>query len=269
MVKESRRYQPLLRCLLPNLITCLALACGVTAIRLAIDGQFKAAVTAIIIAMLLDAMDGRVARAMQGASPFGAELDSLADLINFGVAPALIVWLSFLHLLGNAGWLFVVCFAIACSVRLARFNVTTSDLQAPGWKSKYFTGVNAPAGAALAMVPCYLEFAGLVSSLQAEASFIAVYLGILAVLMVSRVPTFSLKNSQPGRLVKTLLAAVCVGVLLGAFYYLWHMLLVGALIYLGLIPFSIMAYRRDVSLQCDDAIRMPHKNRVAAFIRLP
>ena len=190
-------------------------------------------------------------------------------MINFGVAPALIVWLSFLHLLGNTGWLFVVGFAIACGVRLARFNVTTSDPQAPGWKSKYFTGMNAPAGAALAMVPFYLEFAGLVSNLQESAPYIAVYLAVLAMLMVSRVPTFSFKTSQPGRFAKTILAAVCMGVLLGAFYYFWHMLLVGALVYIGLIPFSIMAYRRDVSLQCDNAIGMPHKPRVATPIRLP
>jgi CDP-diacylglycerol--serine O-phosphatidyltransferase len=250
------------------MITCLALACGVTAIRFAIDGQFDAAVMAIIIAMLLDAIDGRVARAMQGSSPFGAELDSLADLINFGVAPGMIVWLSFLHVLGNTGWLFVVCFAIACGVRLARFNVTTSDPGAPAWKSKYFTGVNAPAGAALAMVPFYLEFSGLVSNLQAAAPYIAVYLAVLAVLMVSRVPTFSFKTSQPGWLGKTLLGAGGMGALLGAFDHPWHVLLAGALIYLCLIPISIMAYRRDVSLQRDDAAGA-HQPMVATSMRLP
>ena len=241
------------RHLLPNAITCAALACGVTAIRFGIDGEFRTAVMAIILAMMLDALDGRVARAVDGESPFGAELDSLADLINFGVAPGVLIWLSSLHTLGNIGWIAIIFFAIACCVRLARFNVAATDPDAPAWRANYFSGVNAPAGAALAMVPLYLGFSGLVPSAANIASYVALYIVVIASLMASRIPTYSFKGVRLSKFAKLVLALGCLALLPSLFLHTWLLLLVGCCIYILLIPFSIISYRQDqVRLPGDD-----------------
>lgn len=233
------------RHLLPNAITCAALACGVTAIRFGIDGEFRTAVMAIILAMMLDALDGRVARAVDGESPFGAELDSLADLINFGVAPGVLIWLSSLHALGNLGWIAIIFFAIACCVRLARFNVATTDPDEAAWKANYFSGVNAPAGAALSMVPLYLGFSGLVPGGADIAGYVALYMAAIAALMVSRIPTYSFKNVRLSKPVKLVLALGFLVLLPSLFLHTWQLLLVGCCIYILLIPFSIINYRQD------------------------
>ena len=241
------------RFILPNVITCLALVCGVTAIRLGIDGEFLLAVSAIILAMALDAIDGRVARALDGVSPFGAELDSLADLINFGVAPGVLVWLWSLHTLGNAGWLVVIIFALACCVRLARFNVMTADPAQPTWKAKYFTGVNAPAGAVLSLAPLYLGFAGFVTDGETIARYAAVYLAAVAGLMVSRTPTFSFKQFKLTPARKIFLAAALLLLAPCLFVFPWYVMLIGSSIYLLLIPFSIVSYRHDSNRTAESA----------------
>src|SRR5260221_356947 len=135
------------RTLLPNLITLLALCAGLTAIRLAVEDKLEWAVAAIVFAALLDGIDGRIARMLKGASRFGAELDSLADFVNFGVAPALMLYFWGLHQLGNLGWIAAMVFAISTALRLARFNVMVDDPAKPAWAAKFFVGVPAPAGA--------------------------------------------------------------------------------------------------------------------------
>jgi len=233
------------RSLLPNLITCASLTCGITAIRLGIDGDFHLAVTAIILSMVLDALDGRIARAIDGTSEIGAELDSLADLINFGVAPGVVIWLWSLHALGNTGWLVVILFALACCMRLARFNVSAVEVGKPGWKAKYFTGVNAPAGAALSLVPLYLSFSGFASSGTEIARYVAIYIAIIAGLMVSRTPTFSFKKISLTPSGKIASAISLLALATALYLHPWFVLLAGSCIYILMIPFSIACHRRD------------------------
>src|ERR1700688_1145722 len=135
-----------LRIILPNLVTLLALCMGLTAIRFSIEGQFETAVVAVIVAAILDGLDGRIARALRGTSRFGAELDSLADFVAFGVAPALILYFWGLHEIKSFGWFSALVFAIAAALRLARFNVMIDDPNRPPWQVHFFTGMPAPAG---------------------------------------------------------------------------------------------------------------------------
>src|SRR5919198_2337596 len=144
---RRRRFRPIpVRTLVPNLITLIALCAGLTAIRLAIEGKMEWAVAAIVFAAVLDGIDGRVARMIKGQSKFGAELDSLADFVNFGVAPGLMLYFWQLHELRNAGWIAALVFAISGGLRLARFNATIDDPNKPPYAANFFTGVPAPAG---------------------------------------------------------------------------------------------------------------------------
>ena len=146
--RRLRRLRQIpLRTLVPNVITLLALCAGLTAIRLALEGRLELALGAIVFAAMLDAVDGRVARMIKGTSRFGAELDSLADFFNFGVAPGLILYFWGLKELGNIGWIAAMVFAICAALRLARFNVQIEDPNRPAWAGNFFTGVPAPAGA--------------------------------------------------------------------------------------------------------------------------
>src|ERR1700731_1862353 len=144
----KRRFRRIpVRTLVPNVITLLALCAGLTAIRMAFENRYVLALAAIVFAAFLDGIDGRLARFLKGTSRFGAELDSLADFVNFGVAPALILYFWTLHELGNAGWIAAMVFAISTGLRLARFNVMIDDPNRPAWAGNFFTGMPAPAGA--------------------------------------------------------------------------------------------------------------------------
>ena len=145
------------RTLLPNLITLLALCAGLTAIRLASEQRFEWALYAIVFAALLDGMDGRLARMLKGTSRFGAELDSLADFVNFGVAPALILYQWGLNEFKSVGWIAALVFALCAALRLARFNVLAEDPNRPAWAANFFVGIPAPAGAITVLLPLYLE----------------------------------------------------------------------------------------------------------------
>ena len=187
-----RRFRQIpVRTLLPNLITLLALCAGLTAMRLAVEGKLEWAVAAIVFAALLDGIDGRVARMLKGTSRFGAELDSLADFVNFGVAPALILYFWGLQELGNAGWIAAMVFAICAGLRLARFNVMIDDPNRPAWTANFFTGMPAPGGAITVLLPIYVYFLFGVPRL-APVTFL--YTLAIAFLMVSRIPVFSGKR---------------------------------------------------------------------------
>ena len=150
------------RYLAPNLITLLALCSGITAIRLAFEARFEIAVAAVILAIFLDAVDGRLARYLKGTSRFGAELDSLADFVNFGVAPAVLLYIYSLNSIRTSGWIVCLMLAIACALRLARFNVALDDPDKPPFANAFFAGIPAPAGAGLALAPFYLGFLDIV-----------------------------------------------------------------------------------------------------------
>jgi len=243
---KPRSFRPIpARYLLPNLITLLALCSGVTAIRLSAEGRFEFAVAAIIFAIVLDALDGRLARYLEGTSRFGAELDSLADFVNFGVAPAVMLYLWSLSSLHNLGWVVCLVLTIGCALRLARFNVALDDPKKPAWMAGYFTGMPAPAGALLALVPFYLGFLGVINEGHPFAREVAVYEVIVACLLVSRVPTFSGKTFTRVRreFYGPLLAGLAAVVTL-LISYPWEMLTFLSLVYLATIPIGVMRYMR-------------------------
>src|SRR5438309_3305707 len=232
------------RTLLPNLITLLALCAGLTAIRLAIEEKLEWAVAAIVFAALLDGIDGRIARLLKGTSKFGAELDSLTDFVNFGVAPALIVYLWDLHELKSAGWIAAMVFAICTGLRLARFNVMIDDPNKPAWAANFFTGIPAPAGAITVLLPIYVYFLGM-PRLSFTAPVTLVYTLAIAFLMVSRLPVFSGKRVGK-RVAPEMVLPVCVAVVL--FFallvaYPWVVLTIGTVLYLTSLPFGWMSYR--------------------------
>lgn len=234
-----------LRIVLPNLVTLLALCLGLTAIRFAVEGSFEKAVFAIIAAAVFDGLDGRLARALKGTSRFGAELDSLADFVAFGVAPALTLYFWNLHLMKSLGWFAAMVFAIACSLRLARFNVGLDDPDKPAWASHFFIGMPAPAGAVVALLPLYLHLSAL--GVPAERSAVPLqiaYLLLIAGLMASPLPHFSGKSIRrvPRDMVILVLFGVAVVVLLLATFPM-EMLAALSLCYLAFIPFSIRVHR--------------------------
>ncbi|HZD91285.1 MAG TPA: CDP-diacylglycerol--serine O-phosphatidyltransferase, partial [Pseudolabrys sp.] len=192
--RRHRRFRPVpVRLLLPNMVTLLALCAGLTAIRMAVEHRLDLALAAIVFAAALDGIDGRLARMLKGTSRFGAELDSLADFVNFGVAPALILYFWGLHDLKSAGWIVALVFAICGGLRLARFNVMIDDPDKPAWAGNFFTGIPAPAGAITVLLPIYLNFLGLADNLiTVWVTF--VYTLVIALLMVSRLPVFSGKR---------------------------------------------------------------------------
>ena len=240
-----RRFRAIpVRTLAPNLITLLALCAGLTAIRIAVEGKLEWALAAIVFAALLDGIDGRIARMLKGTSRFGAELDSLADFVNFGVAPALILYFWGLHELGNAGWIAALVFAICAGLRLARFNVMIEDPDRPAWAGNFFVGVPAPAGAITVLLPIYLFFLGVPQSIVVAWITLAYTLAI-AFLMVSRLPVFSGKQFG-GRVApdKVLPIFVCVVLFIALLIaYPWPVLMIGTLAYLISLPFGVRSYR--------------------------
>ena len=253
-IGKSRREQRLrrfkqvpIRILVPNLITLLALCSGVTAIRLGMEGRYELAVAAVILAIVLDAIDGRLARLLKGTSRFGAELDSLADFVNFGVAPAMLIYLWSLNSLKSLGWLVALCLAICCALRLARFNVAIDDPDKPAWMMNFFTGAPAPAGAGLAMAPMYLGFLGLVPDGHYIAWLVLPYTAAVALLMVSRVPTFSAKTlgSRVSRDLVLPLLGVAALVIVSLIAFTWEMLTAMSILYIALLPFGMRSYRRQ------------------------
>ena len=177
------------RMLIPNIFTLLGLCAGLTAIRMAIEHRWDLAVAALVFAAFLDGIDGRIARLLKAQSRFGAELDSLADFVNFGVAPAIIIFNWALDDLKSMGWIVVLIYAVCAALRLARFNVALERTDQPAWQKSYFVGVPAPAGAIILLLPIYAQDLGL--HLPALTPLILLYTLAIALLMVSRVPTFS------------------------------------------------------------------------------
>jgi CDP-diacylglycerol---serine O-phosphatidyltransferase len=240
---RRRRFRPIpVRMLVPNVITLLAICAGLTAIRLSTEGRMELAVAAIVFAAVLDGLDGRVARMIKGQSKFGAELDSLADFVNFGVAPGLILYFWQLHELNNGGWIAAMVFAISGGLRLARFNATMDDPNKPAFAANYFTGVPAPAGAITVLLPIYLAFLGLP---MPPAMLTAFYTLLIAFLMVSRLPVFSGKTVRmrvPPEMVLPVFVSVVflVALLIG---YPWHILSACSVLYLLSLPAGWKSYR--------------------------
>ena len=241
-----RRFQAVpLRVLLPNLVTLLALCAGLTGIRMAIEGRLELALGAIVLAAVLDGLDGRLARLLQGTSRFGAELDSLSDFVCFGVAPGLVLYMWGLETLGSVGWIAALAFAICAALRLARFNVMLEDPNKPAFAGDFFTGIPAPAGAICVLLPVYLELIGL-PRLVASPAVAAFYCLAMALLMVSKLPAYS--GKRLGARIprdKVLPLFVCVVLFVAVLVtWPWAVLSVICVAYLAALPFSVMRYNK-------------------------
>ncbi|WP_246694391.1 phosphatidylcholine/phosphatidylserine synthase [Mesorhizobium sp. M2E.F.Ca.ET.209.01.1.1] len=230
---------------LPNLVTVLAICAGLSGIRFAFENRFEIAVVMVLLAALLDGIDGRLARMLKATSKFGAQMDSLADIVNFGVAPALVLYAFLLDRAGSPGWIAALLFTIACGMRLARFNVLADDTDQPAWQSEYFVGVPAPAGAVLVMLPLYLYFLRLGLEPSRPAAFIATGFTVLvAFLLVSRLPVYSGKSVKvPGDRVLPVILGVVLYILL-LMTYPWYTLTASVAGYLLFLPFSVRAYSK-------------------------
>lgn len=243
-VRRPSRGLPL-RAVAPNAVTALALCSGLSGIRFAIDGKWELAVTMVLVAGVLDGLDGRVARMLHGESRFGAELDSLSDAISFGVSPALILFLWSLRDLPRFGWIAALLLAVFCALRLARFNAAIDSDDQPHKSAGFLTGVPAPTAAGLALLPMFAWFC----TDQQEPLFRSPYLVapwaiVVAVLMVSNLATFSWSSFRLRRTVRfeAILLVVAVGA--AAVSAPWHTATALCVAYLAALPISIAAYAR-------------------------
>ncbi|MEC4591363.1 MULTISPECIES: CDP-diacylglycerol--serine O-phosphatidyltransferase [Nitrospirillum] len=230
--------------LLPNMLTVLALSAGMTGIRFATEQRWEHAVVAIVVAAVLDALDGRIARLLNAQSKFGAELDSLSDVVSFGVAPAMILYMWGLNEARSFGWIACLLFGACAALRLARFNTALgSAAQKPVWAYNYFTGVPAPAGAGLALLPIVASFE-MGRTVVGHPAFVVVWTVGMAALMISAIPTFSLKGLRihPRYVVFIFLGLVLLAA--GVVSAPWTTLLILGVGYLATLPFSVRQYQR-------------------------
>ncbi len=245
-----------LRTLFPNIITLLAICSGLTAIRFAIEQRLEMALGAIILAAFLDGIDGRVARFLKSSTRFGAQMDSLADFVNFGVAPVMVLYFTMLHELKPFGWVAALVYAMCACLRLARFNVQIDMPNRPSFQSDFFVGVPAPAGAMIVLLPVYFLLLGMEKTLFADF-LAAIYVVIVGLLMVSNLPTYSGK-SMGQRIPRNvampliLLSVVVIALILS---YPWQLLTLAAIGYLAALPFGRTYYYR---------LQVAHDNSEAA-----
>jgi CDP-diacylglycerol---serine O-phosphatidyltransferase len=232
-----------LRALAPNAITAAALCVGLTGIRFAIQGEWEKSVLAVILAGMLDGIDGRIARMLKAQSRFGAELDSLADSISFGVAPALILFLWSLQSLPSLGWFAALAFAICCVLRLARFNARIDMIDEPRKAAGFLTGVPAPVGAGLAFLPLYLWLAS-GNDLFREPILVGLWLVLIAFLLISALPTLAWDKLRPRRSVRLEIIALVGLVVAALLTEPWLTLVAICLVYLALIPVGIVSYAK-------------------------
>jgi CDP-diacylglycerol--serine O-phosphatidyltransferase len=257
-IRRAPRGLPL-RAVAPNAVTALALCSGLSGVRFAIGGDFPSAAAMIMVAGVLDGLDGRIARMLHGESRFGAELDSLSDAISFGVAPALIMYLWSLSVFPRVGWICALVLAVFCALRLARFNAQIDTSEQPHKSAGFLTGVPAPAGAGLAMLPLYLSFwtDEPFNSFFSSPYLVAPWVALIALLMVSSVATFSWGSLRLRRTVR--FEAIAAIVLLGAALVSapWHTLSIICVCYLATIPFSMASYARVTRLRAAGSVREP------------
>ena len=255
--RTQRRGIPL-RAVVPNGVTALALCSGLTAIRFAIAGQWESAIYAIIIAAVLDGMDGRIARMLNGASRFGAELDSLSDVIAFGVSPALILYLWSLQHWPRFGWLFALAYAVCMALRLARFNSRIDAEEQPLKTAGFLTGVPAPAGAGLLLVPIYVWLARDRGWIWLNGyRLVAPRAALVAFLCISSLPTFSWTSFRLRRNVRLEAIFVVASVGGALFTAPWETLTAAAFLYVLMIPFSVASYARIRRQRSAGPLHMP------------
>ena len=231
------------RMILPNAITLIGVCIGLTSIKFALDGKFVIAVIAILFAGLMDALDGRIARLIKGTSKMGKELDSLGDVISFGVAPALIMYFWNLQYLEKLGWFICLIYVVCVALRLARFNVNSEE--DPSWKDNFFEGMPSPAGGVIVLLPLILSFSELenyIFKINYELMVPAIFV-FVSLLLISTIPTYSFKKIViPRSMTKFLLFGIVLffGALL---VYTFKILTISSIIYLCLVPVSYLHYK--------------------------
>jgi CDP-diacylglycerol--serine O-phosphatidyltransferase len=229
------------RYLLPNILTLAGVCLGISSIKFSIDGNYSLAVTLILFAAILDALDGRIARLIKGTSEFGKELDSLTDFVSFGIAPVFILYLWELNNYGKLGWAITLIYSVCCVLRLARFNLTKID-ETQEWKNNFFEGVPSPAGGLLILMPLIYELTNLNIGLDIK-NFTPYLTIIISILLVSKIPTLALKKiSISSKATVFLLLGIGV-IFIALLFYTLEALLVCGVAYLVSIPISIAIYR--------------------------
>ena len=241
------------RVILPNILTLIGVCIGLTSIRFALDGRFELAIVAIIIAALIDGLDGRIARLIKGTSKVGKELDSLTDMISFGVAPAFIMFFWKLNTLGKFGWLLCLIFVICVALRLARFNVNSSN--EPSWRDNFFEGVPSPAGGVLVLTPLIISLSGFEFFKLNYDIVTPIFFVVTSFLLISKFPTYSFKKIViPRRTTIFLLFGIVLffGLLL---IYTFNVIALSAVIYVLLLPISFLHYQKIKKQHENDRIQ--------------
>lgn len=259
------------RMLVPNFFTLIGLCAGLTSIRMSIEGRYELALAAIVFAAMLDGIDGRVARLLKASSRFGAELDSLADFVNFGVAPAFLIFTWGLGDLKSLGWICVMIFALASALRLARFNVAI-DEDKPKWQAAYFSGMPTPAAAIVVLLPVYIEHLGFgtIRTSTVMLDGVLVYTLIIAFLMVSTIPTFSgkLLGERISREYVLPMFMLAIGSVALLVTYPFGTLTGACLVYLATIPFSWRRYGQMLAAGPSSTSQGPEPDSVRRVVAI-
>ena len=229
------------RYILPSVLTLIGVCLGISSIKFAMDGNFTFAVLFLIVAAILDGLDGRVARLIKGTSDFGKELDSLTDFVSFGIAPAFIVYFWELNKFGKIGWLIVLFFSVCCVLRLARFNLTKFEKN-DEWKNNFFQGIPSPAGGCLILFPLMFELSSFSNFINLRA-ITPYFMVLVSILLISKVPTFSFKKIVVQRQTTLFLLLGFALFFVSITQFTYETLTLCCLIYLSLIPVSILNYR--------------------------
>tara|TARA_B100001121_G_scaffold306873_1_gene327242 strand:- start:636 stop:1427 length:792 start_codon:yes stop_codon:yes gene_type:complete len=232
------------RYLLPNILTLGGVCLGISSIKFSIDSNYSLSVTLILLAAILDALDGRIARLIKGTSEFGKELDSLTDFVSFGIAPVFILYFWELNSYGKLGWAIALIYSVCCVLRLARFNLTKHD-DNHEWKNNFFEGIPSPAGGLIILIPLIYELSNF--DFDFNLRFITPYLTIfIALMLVSKVPTPSLKKISISPKTTMFLLLFVGMIFIALLFYTFKTLLFFSLIYLIIIPISIFFYKKQI-----------------------
>ena len=241
------------RMILPNMLTLIGVCIGLTSIRFALDGRFELAIIAILFAALIDGLDGRIARLIKGTSKVGKELDSLTDMISFGVAPAFIMYFWKLNTLERFGWLLCLVYVICVALRLARFNINSN--QEPSWKDNFFEGVPSPAGGILVLTPLIISLSGFEIYKLNYDLIVPVFFIITSFLLISKFPTYSFKKIViPRKSTIFLLFGIVLffGLLL---IYTFNVIAISSVVYLLLLPISFLHFQKIKKQHENDRIQ--------------
>ena len=241
------------RMILPNMLTLIGVCIGLTSIRFALDGKFELAIIAIIFAAVIDGLDGRIARLIKGTSKVGKELDSLTDMISFGVAPAFIMYFWKLNTLERFGWLLCLVYVICVALRLARFNINSN--QEPSWKDNFFEGVPSPAGGILVLTPLIISLSGFELYQLNYEIIVPIFFVVTSFLLISKFPSYSFKKIViPRRSTIFLLFGIVLffGLLL---IYTFNVIAISAIVYLFLLPISFLHFQKIKKQHENDKIQ--------------